>query len=56
MEPAVSDRDLDALIQAVMKAVDEKSKETEEARARHAEERARSEKSKTAGKQKKAKK
>ncbi|MDE2026755.1 MAG: hypothetical protein KGJ07_09790 [Patescibacteria group bacterium] len=56
VEPAVSDSDLDALIQAVMKAVDEKSKETEEAKARHAEERAKSEKGKTPTKQKKPKK
>ncbi|MDE1861882.1 MAG: hypothetical protein KGI33_03110 [Thaumarchaeota archaeon] len=56
VEPAVSDSDLDALIQAVMKAVDEKSKETEEARARHAEEKAKTEKGKTAAKQKKLKK
>ncbi|TLX93346.1 MAG: hypothetical protein E6K93_02500, partial [Thaumarchaeota archaeon] len=36
VEPSVSDSDLDGLIQSVMKAVDEKSKETEEARAKHA--------------------
>ena len=56
VEPPVSDSDLDALIQAVMKAVDEKSKETEEAKAKHAEERAKSEKSKTVTKPKKSKK
>ncbi|MFZ1077705.1 MAG: hypothetical protein WAN47_09795 [Nitrosotalea sp.] len=55
VEPAVSDGDLDALIQAVMKAVDEKSKETEEAKAKHAEERAKSEKNKIS-KPKKSKK
>src|SRR3989442_8044259 len=44
VEPSVSDSDLDGLIQSVMKAVDEKSKETEEARAKHAEERAKAEK------------
>jgi hypothetical protein len=43
VEPPVSDSDLDGLIQAVMKAVDEKSKETEDARARHIEERAKGE-------------
>lgn len=56
VEPAVSDSDLDALIQAVMKAVDEKSKETEEAKAKHAEEKIKSEKSKTVTKHKKSKK
>jgi hypothetical protein len=55
VEPAVSDSDLDALIQAVMKAVDERSKETEAAKAKHSEERAKSEKSKIA-KPKKSKK
>ncbi len=54
-EPAVSDSDLDALIQSVMKVVDEKSKETEEAKAKHAEERAKSERHKTS-KPKKSKK
>ena len=45
VEPSVSDSDLDGLIQSVMKAVDEKSKETEEARAKHAaEEKAKAEK------------
>ncbi|MGI0072347.1 MAG: hypothetical protein ACREA3_00850 [Nitrosotalea sp.] len=56
VEPQVSDSDLDALIQAVMKAVDEKSKETEEAKAKHAEERAKSEKVKSPPKTKKPKK
>ena len=56
VEPAVSDSDLDALIQAVMKAVDEKSKETEEAKAKHAEEKAKAEKGKAAAKNKKSKK
>jgi len=37
VEPLVSDSDLDGLIQAVMKAVDEKSKETEDAKAKHME-------------------
>ena len=56
VEPAVSDSDLDALIQAVMKAVDEKSKETEEAKAKHAEEKAKAEKGKAIAKNKKSKK
>jgi hypothetical protein len=56
VEPQVSDSDLDALIQSVMKAVDEKSKETEEARAKHAEERAKAEKAKSTVKAKKSKK
>lgn len=56
VEPQVSDSDLDALIQAVMKAVDEKSKETEEAKARHAEERAKADKVKPSSKAKKSKK
>jgi hypothetical protein len=56
VEPQVSDSDLDALIQSVMKAVDEKSKETEEARAKHAEERAKAEKPKSPMKTKKSKK
>lgn len=45
VEPLVSDSDLDGLIQSVMKAVDEKSKEAEDARAKHAEEKAKEEKS-----------
>ncbi len=56
VEPAVSDSDLDELIQAVMKAVEEKSKETEEAKIKHAEEKAKIEKGKTITKQKKMKK
>jgi len=56
VEPQVSDSDLDALIQAVMKAVDEKSKETEEAKAKHAEERAKADKAKSSPKPKKSKK
>ncbi len=56
VEPPVSDSDLDGLIQSVMKAVDEKSRETEEARAKHAEERAKAEKSKTVARPKKSKK
>lgn len=56
VEPAVSDSDLDALIQAVMKAVDEKSKETEEAKAKHADEKIKNEKNKTAAKHKRSKK
>ncbi len=55
VEPSVSDSDLDGLIQSVMKAVDEKSKETEDARARHAEEKARTER-KSLSKPKKSKK
>jgi len=42
VEPEVSDSDLDGLIQAVMKAVDEKSKETEEAKAKHMEDKKKS--------------
>jgi hypothetical protein len=56
VEPQVSDGDLDALIQAVMKAVDERSKETEEAKAKHAIERAKDEKAKSTPKTKKSKK
>lgn len=56
VEPQVSDGDLDALIQAVMKAVDERSKETEEAKAKHAIERAKDEKAKSTLKTKKSKK
>lgn len=55
VEPQVSDSDLDALIQAVMKAVDEKNKETEEAKAKHAEERVKAEKAKSSPKSKKLK-
>jgi hypothetical protein len=40
VEPPVSDSDLDGLIQAVMKAVDEKNRETEEAKTKHMEEKA----------------
>ncbi|MEO9278156.1 MAG: hypothetical protein ABI340_10315 [Nitrososphaera sp.] len=54
VEPQVSDSDLDGLIQAVMKAVDEKSKETEDAKAKHAEEKSRADK-KTTAKSKKSK-
>src|SRR5947209_13591388 len=54
VEPSVSDSDLDGLIQSVMKAVDEKSKEIEDVRAKHAEEKAKAEKS--ASKPKKLKK
>ncbi len=56
VDPQVSDSDLDALIQAVMKAMDEKSKETEEAKAKHAEERSKAEKAKSSSKTKKPKK
>jgi len=55
VEPPVSDSDLDGMIQAIMKAVDEKSKETEEAKARHADEKSKSEK-KSLKKPKKGKK
>lgn len=55
VEPLVSDSDLDGLIQAVMKAVDEKSKETEEAKAKHLEDKAKAGK-KPAQKPKKLKK
>jgi K+/H+ antiporter YhaU regulatory subunit KhtT len=55
VEPSVSDSDLDALMQSVMKAVDEQSKETEEAKAKHAEERAKAEKTKSSTKAKKLK-
>jgi hypothetical protein len=44
VEPVVSDSDLDGLIQAVMKAVDEKNKETEEAKTKHSESKFKSEK------------
>lgn len=54
VEPQVSDADLDGLIQAVMKAVDEKNKETEEAKAKHAEDKSKADK-KAAGKSKKSK-
>src|SRR2546422_11721698 len=36
-EPPVSDSDLDGLIQSIMKEVDEKTKETDEAKAKHTE-------------------
>ena len=55
VEPLVSDSDLDGLIQAVMKAVDEKSKETEEAKVKHMEYKAKSSK-KSIQKPKKSKK
>jgi hypothetical protein len=55
VEPEVSDSDLDGLIQAVMKAVDEKSKETEEAKTKHLEDKAKSAK-KSTEKPKKSKK
>jgi hypothetical protein len=55
VEPEVSDSDLDGLIQAVMKAVDEKSKETEEAKAKHMEDKAKASK-KPSEKPKKSKK
>ncbi len=37
VESPVSDNDLDGLIQSIMKAVDEKIRETDEAKAKHAE-------------------
>ncbi len=37
VEPPVSDSDLDGLIQSIMKAVDEKTKETDAAKAKHVE-------------------
>lgn len=37
VEPPVSDSDLDGMIQSIMKAVDEKAKETDEAKIKHAE-------------------
>jgi hypothetical protein len=37
VEPPVSDGDLDGLIQSIMKAVDEKAKESEEAKTKHVE-------------------
>ena len=55
VEPEVSDSDLDGLIQAVMKAVDEKSKETEAAKAKHMEGKAK-EREKSNAKPKKSKK
>lgn len=42
VESPVSDSDLDGLIQSVMKAVDEKTKETDEAKTKHAEDAAKS--------------
>ncbi len=36
VDPPVSDSDLDGVIQSIMKAVDEKTKETEDAKAKHA--------------------
>ncbi len=42
VEPLVSDGDLDGLIQSIMKAVDEKTKETDEAKIKHAEDAAKS--------------
>jgi len=47
VEPLVSDSDLDGLIQAIMKAVDEKAKETDEAKIRHAEDTSKSAKNAT---------
>jgi hypothetical protein len=55
VEPEVSDSDLDGLIQAVMKAVDEKSRETEEAKTKHLEDKAKSTK-KSSEKTRKSKK
>jgi hypothetical protein len=55
VEPEVSDSDLDGLIQAVMKAVDEKSRETEAAKAKHLEDKAKTGK-KSSVKPKKSKK
>ncbi len=37
VEPPVSDSDLDGMIQSIMKAVDEKAKETDDAKIKHAE-------------------
>ena len=55
VEPEVSDSDLDGLIQAVMKAVDEKNRETEEAKAKHMEDKTKTGK-KSSVKPKKSKK
>ncbi len=42
VEPPVSDSDLDGMIQSIMKAVDEKTKETDDAKIKHAEDTAKS--------------
>ena len=42
VEPPVSDSDLDGMIQSIMKAVDEKAKETDEVKTKHAEDTAKS--------------
>ncbi len=42
VEPIVSDSDLDGLIQSIMKAVDEKTKEADEAKTKHTEDAAKS--------------
>jgi hypothetical protein len=42
VEPIVSDSDLDGLIQSIMKAVDEKTKEADEAKTKHVEDAAKS--------------
>ena len=42
VEPNVSDSDLDGLIQSIMKAVDEKTKEADEVKTKHAEDAAKS--------------
>src|SRR5262249_21764848 len=42
VEPSVSDEDLDGVIQSIMKAVDEKAKESDEAKAKQVEDNARS--------------
>src|SRR2546426_8419171 len=47
VEPPVSDSDLDGMIQSIMKAVDEKAKETDDAKAKHAEDTAKSAKKAT---------
>ena len=56
VEPPVSDSDLDGLIQSIMKAVDEKTKEADEAKAKHMEDAAKSAKKATKPTAKSAKK
>jgi hypothetical protein len=56
VEPLVSDNDLDGLIQSIMKAVDEKIKETDDAKTKHAEDAAKSAKKATKSAPRSAKK
>lgn len=56
VEPLVSDSDLDGLIQSIMKAVDEKTKEAEEVKTKHTEDVVKSAKKATKSAPKSAKK